>query len=252
MSNPLHNNGVMKHLERLKKIMNLALDLEWLDKNPFARFKLRFDKFKKEYLSKDELERFQEKTMPSTGLEIVRDTFIFCCYTGLSYVDVKRLADSNLVRGIDGAYWIHTSRAKNKIPVRLPLLIPAMEILKKYQDSPRRTENQLLPVFSNQKVNSYLKEICNIVDIDKRITFHSARHTFATTVTLSNGVPIETVSKMLGHTKITTTQVYARVLEEKISSDMQYLQKKLIPNKYAPNDSQKSLRIAKVNRQVMQ
>jgi len=242
-SNPLNNTGIMKHMERLKKIMNLGLDLEWLDKNPFARYKLKFHNFKKEFLSREELACFEKEPLSHPGMDIVRDIFVFCCYTRLSYIDVQRLTEKNIVRGIDGAHWIYTSRAKNKISVRIPLLIPALRIIEKHEGSPRCNDKQLLPVFSNQKINSYLKDICKFLDIEKQITFHSARHTFATTITLSNGIPIETVSKMLGHTKISTTQVYARVLEEKISSDMHDLQRKLIPGNYMYSNNQPSTQI---------
>ncbi|MFS4417427.1 site-specific integrase [Maribacter sp. 2307ULW6-5] len=226
-SNPLTNNGVMKHLERLRKMMNLALDLEWLDKNPFERYKLKFHKFKKEYLSQDELRLFSAHELAERRLQVVRDVFVFACYTGLSYSDVRVLKREHIVRGLDGDFWIFTQREKNDQPVKVPLLKNALMILKKYRDYPESNDGKLLPVHSNQKLNSYLKEIAIHTKIGKKLTFHSARHTFATTVTLSNGVPIETVSKMLGHTKLSTTQVYARVLEQKISSDMKNLRMRL-------------------------
>jgi|TARA_R110000796_G_scaffold35017_1_gene90017 integrase/recombinase XerD len=218
--NRLNNNGVMKHLERLRKLMNLALDLEWLDKNPFARYKLKFIRYQKEFLSKEELKIYEESQLSVSGLQIVKDVFVFSCYTGLSYSDIKLLTEDNIRKGIDGDYWIFTRREKNQQPVKIPLLDKALEILKKYENYSFENNGRLLPVFTNQKVNQYLKEISKELGIYKNITFHSARHTFATTITLSNGVPIETVSKMLGHTKISTTQIYARVLEEKISLDM--------------------------------
>ena len=225
--NPLNNNGVMKHLERLGKMMNLARDLEWLDKNPFDRYKLKFKKYEKAFLSKGELKIFEEAQLNEKGLQIVKDVFVFSCYTGLSYSDVKGLTEENISRGIDGEYWIFTQREKNDQSVKVPLLNKASEILKKYQDYSILNNGKLLPVYSNQKVNLYLKDICSALEIDKRLTFHSARHTFATTLTLSNGVPIETVSKMLGHTKISTTQIYARVVEAKVSVDMKLLRTKL-------------------------
>lgn len=226
-ANPLNNNGIMKHLERLRKLMNFAMDLEWLDKNPFARYKLKFNKHKKEFLSKEELEIFKEATILDRGHQNVLDVFLFACYTGLSYTDVRNLNEDNITRGIDGNYWIFTQREKNEQPVKIPLLDEAWNILKKYGTYSEKNNGQLLPVYSNQKVNTYLKEIAGSLNIYKNLTFHSARHTFATTVMLSNGVPIETVSKLLGHTKISTTQVYARVLEEKISSDIKNLKNKL-------------------------
>ncbi|MBC31550.1 MAG: integrase [Muricauda sp.] len=222
-SNRLNNNGVMKHLSRLKKMMNLALDLEWVDKNPFARYKLKFHKHKSEFLAKHELELLKNAFVPEEGHRIVRDVFVFSCYTGLSYSDVKKLKNGNVVRGIDGRFWLFLERTKTNYPLRIPLLEEAMLIMERYRDAPGKARDALLPVFVNQKMNSYIKEVAKKIGIDKNLTFHSARHTFATTVTLSNGVPIATVSKLLGHTKITTTQVYARVLEDKISADMEGL-----------------------------
>ncbi len=226
-ANPLNNNGVMKHLERLLKLMNLGLDLEWLDKNPFSRYKLKFNRYKKEFLSKEELQIFLNSDVKDKGHQMVKDIFVFACYTGLSYSDVKLLTRDNIRLGIDGDYWIFTQREKNEQPVKVPLLDSADRILKKYADYSSKINGQLLPVFSNQKVNTYLKDISADLGVHKNLTFHSARHTFATTVTLSNGVPIETVSKMLGHTKISTTQIYARVLEQKISLDMKRLKVQL-------------------------
>lgn len=218
------NNGAMKHLERLMKMTNLAVKLEWLEKDPFQKFKLNFQKHNRSYLSERELELIEETTFKGTGYEKVRNVFLFSCYTGLSYVDVKELFQEQLLLGIDGNYWLHTKRAKTDEIVKIPLLRKAKAIIEKYAgEMKQHPEGKLLPVFSNQKVNSYLKVITKACGIHKNITFHSARHTFATTVTLSNGVPIETVSKLLGHTKLTTTQIYARVLEKKVGEDMQNL-----------------------------
>ncbi|WP_299537419.1 site-specific integrase [Ulvibacterium sp.] len=218
------NNGAMKHLERLMKMTNLAVKLEWLDKDPFHQFKLNFQKHNRSYLSERELELIEEITFKGQGYEKVRNVFLFSCYTGLSYIDVKELAQEQLLLDIDGNHWLHTKRAKTNEIVKIPLLPRAKAIIEKYADEMKQSpDGKLLPVFSNQKVNSYLKVITKACGIHKNITFHSARHTFATTVTLANGVPIETVSKLLGHVKLTTTQIYARVLEKKVGEDMQNL-----------------------------
>ena len=221
---PLNNNGIMKHLERFKKLLNLAIDLEWIEKNPFARFKLKFLKYERAFLSKSELQVLEFGILKQENHIKTRDVFVFACYTGLSYIDVKLLNRHSIVKGIDGDYWIFTKREKTKEPVKIPLLDKALDIINKYDGT---LPDKLLPVFSNQKVNAYLKEIALKLEIPKRLTFHSARHTFATTVTLSNGVPIETVSKLMGHTKLSTTQVYARVIEQKVSSDIRNLKDKL-------------------------
>ncbi len=223
----LTNNGVMKHLERFKKLINLAVKLEWLPKNPFQKFQLKFDKYDRQYLSERELKIIENTYFKNETLEKVKDVFIVACYTGLSYIDIKNLTKNEVVKGIDGNNWIFTKRAKTNEVVKIPILPKAQEIIDSYKKFPETIiSGMLLPVFSNQKINSYLKEIVKACGIHKDITFHVARHTFATSVTLGNGVPIETVSKLLGHSKLTTTQIYARVLENKISDDMQNLVKR--------------------------
>ncbi len=223
----LSNNGVMKHLERFKKLINLALKLEWMAKNPFHQFQLKFDKYDRAFLSERELDLIETTHFKNERLEKVKDCFIFSCYTGLSYVDVKELTSNQITKGIDRNFWIFTKREKTNETVKIPILPKALEIIKKYKnDSESGFTKTLLPVCSNQKTNSYLKEITRACGINKNITFHVARHTFATTVMLSNGVPIETVSKLLGHTKLSTTQIYARVVESKISEDIENLLKR--------------------------
>ncbi len=220
----LSNNGVMKHLERFKKMVNLAVKLEWMHKNPFNQFQLKYQKYDRAYLSERELELLESTEFTSERLQRVKDCFVFSCYTGLSYVDVKELTEDNIVKGIDGRYWIFTKREKTDERVKVPLLPKALEIIEKYRALQKEdSADGLLPISSNQKTNKYLKEIAGMCKIHKNITFHVARHTFATTVMLSNGVPIETVSKLLGHSKLTTTQLYARVVETKISEDIHNL-----------------------------
>lgn len=225
---PLSNNGVMKHIERLRKMISMAERMEWLEKDPFAKYKLKFEKVGREFLTKEELDRLENHKFQIDRLDWVRDLFVFSCYTGLAYIDVMQLKQSNVSVGIDGEYWLVTSRQKTSNPVRVPLLPKALEIIEKYKNHPRSiAEDTLLPVISNQRLNAYLKEIADLCSISKDLTFHLARHTFATTVTLTNGVPIESVSKMLGHSSITTTQVYAKVIEQKLSEDMKALKRKL-------------------------
>jgi len=225
---PLSNNGVMKHIERLRKMISMAERMEWIEKDPFAKYKLKFEKVGREFLTKEELDRLETHKFQIDRLDWVRDLFVFSCYTGLAYIDVMQLKRSNVSVGIDGEYWLVTSRQKTSNPVRVPLLPKALEIIEKYKNHPRSiAEDTLLPVISNQRLNAYLKEIADLCSISKDLTFHLARHTFATTVTLTNGVPIESVSKMLGHSSITTTQVYAKVIEQKLSDDMKALRRKL-------------------------
>ena len=220
----LTNNGVMKHLERLKKIINLSIKLEWIIKNPFQKFQLKFEKYDRQYLTERELGLLENTYFKQERLERVKDIFIFSCYTGLSYIDVKELTTHQIVKRMDNKYWIHTKREKTNEIVKIPILPKALQIIEKYKPFSELTnKTKLLPLCSNQKTNSYLKEIMTACRIHKNVTFHVARHTFATTVMLTNGVPLETVSKLLGHTKLSTTQIYARVLDTKISEDIDTL-----------------------------
>lgn len=225
---PLHNNGIMKHIERLCKMVNMAVTMDWLVKAPFAKYKQHFDKVERFYLTKEELSAIEKKRFTIERLQVVKDIFLFSCYTGLAYIDAMNLTAGNIVKGIDGSDWLITSRQKTDTDIRIPLLPQAEVLIKKYQDHPKAVNHgTLFPVISNQKMNAYLKEIADLCNINKAITFHIARHTFATTITLSNGVPIESVSKMLGHTTIRSTQVYAKVVEQKLSEDMQNLKKRM-------------------------
>lgn len=231
----LSQNTIMKHIQRLRKMVTLAYHLEWLERDPFARWKPKYEKTNREFLSESELEDLENHNFNSDRLDRVRDLFVFSCYTGISYIDIMALTADNVMKGIDGGNWIVTKRQKTKSAVKVPLLGKAEEIIEKYTEHPMTAvTSSLLPVITNEKLNAYLKEVANHVGIKKNLTFHMARHTFATTITLSNGVPIETVSKLLGHTKIATTQIYARVLEHKVSSDMDNL--KSVLNSKKEND----------------
>lgn len=225
---PLNNNGIMKHLERFQKFTTLAFKHGWIKDNPFLLYELGYDNYDSDFLEPFELELWENLKLKSETLRKVRDIFVFSCYTGLSYIEVKNLKAKDIVTGIDGNPWIILRRRKSDTEIKVPLMEKAKEILDRYNEYPHPARGySLLPVYSTQKVNKYLKDIAKICDIGKHLTFHVARHTFATTVTLLNNVPIETVSKMLGHTKLSTTQKYARVLERKISEDMKELQSKI-------------------------
>ena len=216
-----------KYIKHLKKIVNHCIANNWLKQNPFINFKSSAKAKERTYLTQQELDAITNKKFVVERLAQVRDVFVFCCYTGLSYADIKKLRRSEIGIGMDGDKWIFTSRQKTNTSSRIPLLPVALEILNRYKDHPQ-CDNMglLLPVLSNQKMNAYLKEIADLSDVIKHLTFHLARHTFATTVTLSNNVPIETVSKMLGHTNIKTTQHYAKILDMKVSKDMALLKEK--------------------------
>ena len=218
------NNTVMKHIERLRKMVSLAYKMEWIDKDPFIKFEAKYEKRERSFLTLEELQAIEKKKFNIPRLQLIKDLFVFSCYTGLSYGDVMGLTKDNLCIGIDRKQWIYSQRQKTSIPFKIPLLSKALQIIEKYELFPTCiNKERLFPSISNQKLNSYLKEIADVCGITKNLTFHIARHTFATTITLSNGVPIETVSKLLGHSKITTTQIYAKVIERKVSDDMQKL-----------------------------
>ena len=217
-----------KYIKHLKKIVNHCLANGWLKQNPFINYKSTAKAKERTFLTQAELDAItNNKKISVERLRQVRDIFVFSCYTGLSYADVKKLKRSEIGIGMDGEQWIFTSRQKTDTSSRIPLLPAALNVLDRYQDHPQcDNKGLLLPVLSNQKMNAYLKEIADLSDIVKHLTFHLARHTFATTVTLSNNVPIETVSKMLGHTNIKTTQHYAKILDLKVSHDMAQLKQK--------------------------
>lgn len=226
---PLKNNGMMKHMQRFRKILSMGVKLEWMDKNPFNAYEIRFDKVEREFLTEKELEAIEKKKINIERLRTIRDMFVFSCYTGLAYIDAVNLPVSSIRNGIDGQLWIYTKRVKTNTPVKIPVLPKAFEIIEQYKNNPRSVYyGTIFPLISNQKLNSYLKEIADICEIDKNLTFHLARHTFATSVTLRNGVPIETVSKLLGHKSISTTQIYAKVVENKVGEDMALLKNKLL------------------------
>jgi site-specific recombinase XerD len=226
----IEHNTTAKYIKNTKKVINDCLAKGWLKANPFVNYKITTKVVDRNFLSESELDILANKELKVERIALVRDIFVFSCYTGLSFIDVVNLTPNQIAIGMDREKWIFTTRQKTNTASHIPLLPPAMEIINKYKSHPAAiNKGRLLPVLSNQKMNAYLKEIADLCDIHKDLTFHVARHTFATTVTLTNGVPIETVSKMLGHKKLQTTQHYAKILDNKISQDMSALFKKFNP-----------------------
>ncbi len=219
------HNYHTKFIQRFRTVYNVARNNGWVQGDPFANFKMRFEEVDRGYLSKAELDILMTKPMPSERLDKVRDLFVFSCFCGLCYIDLKELLETDIVRGDDGHLWIDTTRIKTGAQVNVRLLDVPLAIIKKHGGQTK--DGRLFKIPSNQKVNDYLKEIAALCGIEKNVTFHLSRHTFATTVTLSNGVPLETVSKMLGHRNIRTTQIYARITTSKISADMDALARRL-------------------------
>lgn len=218
-----NNNTTVKYLRNLGKVLNLAVSRKLIISSPIEELKLKIEPVDKGFLNKEELTKLAEKVFEITRLEQVRDVFLFCCYTGLAYVDVHSLTEKDIVEDGD-RLWIRKARHKTNVMCHIPLIKPARDILEKYAPLAHCT-GKLLPVLSNQKMNAYLKEIASVVGIDKDLTTHLARHTFATTVTLANHVSIESVSKMLGHSSIRMTQHYARILDASIESEMLNVEK---------------------------
>ncbi len=215
---------INKSIQRLRKIIKLALAEGYLQKDPFILYKPKRYKVEVVYLSSDELEKLEKHDFSyNLRLERIRDCFVFCCYTGLAYAEMKALSEEHIIEGFDGNQWIKMFRKKTGSPVNIPLLPKAISILEKYYH-----EDRLLPVVTNQKFNSYLKEIGVILGFKKKLTHHIARKTFATTVLLYNDVPMEIVSELLGHSKMTITQRhYGKVVQQKISEEMFRLKKKI-------------------------
>lgn len=222
------NNTSVKYVRNFRKIIKICLNNDWLEKNPFSKYEGKVIEVDKEFLTEEEIQKIYSKKFINARLELVRDIFIFCCFTGLAYIDVQQLKKAHLGIGIDGNKWIFKNRQKTDTRSKIPLLPIAEELIKKYSEHPKcLNEDRVLPVLSNQKMNSYLKEIGDVCNIQKEITFHMARHSFATSITLTNGVPIESVSKMLGHKSLRTTQHYAKIVDKKVSDDMAILRNKI-------------------------
>lgn len=221
-----NNNTTVKYIRNLGKVFNIAVERKIIASSPIEQLHLKTMEVEKEFLTGGELELLSKKEFSIERLEQVRDIFLFCCYTGLAYVDVHSLTRKDIVK--DGEkYWIKKARHKTNNMCHIPLITPALNIINKYSVHNQAT-GRLLPVLSNQKMNAYLKEIAAIVGINKNLTTHVSRHTFATTVTLANNVSIENVSKMLGHKSIKMTQHYARILDSSIANDMLQVEKKFV------------------------
>jgi site-specific recombinase XerD len=215
------HNTATKYLKNLKKIIRIALANGWMKKDPFANIKFRLDEVDVDYLSEEELNILMEKEFNVERLQLTKDIYVFCCFTGLAFIDVKNLKYEDLEEK-KGQLWIKKKRQKTKSWCSVPLLGPARNLMDKYRSHPICMLKQVvLPVTSNQKMNAYMKEIAALCEIQKNLTCHTARHTFATTVTLANQISIEVVSRMLGHSSINMTKKYARVVDDLINRDME-------------------------------
>lgn len=224
----IQHNTAMRYMKIVKQVIKHCISNRWLVHNPLDGFKCTYRKVQRLALDWNDLEALKAVKLSIKRLDEVKDTFLFCCFTGYAFVDVEKLSMANIVTSQDGITWVKATRTKTEIDCNVPLMQDALQIIKKYDAHEcRQIEGRLLPVKSNQKMNAYLKEIADLAGINKTLTTHIARHTFATTITLENDVPLETVSKMLGHTKLTTTQIYAKMKDRKVNKDMHELQARL-------------------------
>lgn len=222
------HNTAMKYAKDLKQVLTYALMLEYIPSNPFQSFNCSYRKAKREFLDQDELDMLYKKEFSMKRLEEVRDCYLFSCYTGYAYSDAAALTLGDIAKGLDGELWIIRNRTKTNTVENVPLLPIPMEIIEKYRNHDYCKVNfKLLPMNSNQRYNAYLKEIADLSGIRKKLTTHTARHTFATTVLLLNDVPMETAMELLGHTDIRTTQIYGKIIQKKVSADMKKLKERL-------------------------
>ncbi len=215
------HNTAMKFIQRFRTVVNFAKNTGLVTADPFGNYRVKFEQTDRDYLTMEEITAIYNKKFASKRLEQVQDLFIFSCYTALSYIDVCELTKDNIRTSFDGNLWIMTKRHKTNVASNIRLLEIPKAILEKYKDE--LPNGMILPIINNQKINDYLKEIATIYNINKNLTFHVARHSCATSVLIANGVPIETVSKILGHTNIRTTQIYARITDVKVSKDLEML-----------------------------
>ncbi len=215
----IQNNSVVKYFKTFKTVCNYAIKLEFIDKNPFSKYDGKLKVKEAVYLTQDELNKIEQKSFSNERLERVKDIFLFSCYTGYAPVDAQGLTKDNLIKNNDGDLWIKANRAKTGTRANVPVLPTTKFIIDKYDGR----QKGLIPKLSNQKMNAYLKEIADVCGINKHLTWYVARHTFATTVTLGNGISLENVSAMLGHSSIRQTQHYAKVLDSSVMNDMKKL-----------------------------
>lgn len=220
----IKNNSVVKYFKNFKTVCNYAIKMDLIERNPFIKYEGKIKITEATFLTQEELDRIESKTFSTERLEKVKDIFLFSCYTGYAPVDAQKLTSDNIILDSNKELWIKTERQKTKVKANVPVLPQTLKIIQKYQF----TEKGLIPKLSNQKMNAYLKEIADIIELKKNLTWYVARHTFASTVTLGNGIKIENVSAMLGHTTIKQTQHYAKVLDNNVLKDMKKLKEKYL------------------------
>jgi integrase/recombinase XerD len=227
-NDPCTTNGCMKHIERIKKIIKWAYEIEYIERNVFATFKIRKKRYESKVLTWSQIRLLEEKKFSDRMLELVRDLFLFSCYTGIAPTDLQNLKPHQIYSDSNQVTWMKYVRGKSIITANVPLLIPAIELLNKHALSKSATAQQTcFPKVTNQELNKGLKMIAEICELGMPLNFYMARHTFATTVTLEQGVPITTIKEMMGHEKIESTMNYAKTNKSTIATDMFFLSGKL-------------------------
>ena len=218
-------NTIVLYMSRLHTVINKAIAAGLITADPFAGYEPPRPECKRRYLTREELQRLMTTPLSVPRLYLVRDLFLFSCYTGISYGDMCRLTAAHLETAEDGTVRIKATREKTNVEFEIPLLDLPLHIIDKYRDT--TSDGKLLPMYGNSELNKGLKSLATVCGIDRKLTFHMARHTYATEITLSHGVPMETVSRMLGHSRIDTTQIYAQVTDNKIDTDTQSLDERI-------------------------
>jgi len=240
-------NTAVKTMRTLKGFIRNAENNEWINRNPFDKIKMSLKPVDRGFLTMEELNQITKHTFSIDRLQQVADVFVFCCYTGLAYSDVKELTPRHLIQLTDGSWQVSKKRKKTNRQLSIPLLNVAQTLVEKYKNHPCRFVNRIFPVLSNQKMNAYLKEVGDLCGIKQEISSHLARHTFATTVALANNVPIEVVSRLLGHSTIPMTQVYARMNTSRLTAEMKKLDLVLDGSKKIDPEPMKALLIFNLN-----
>jgi len=247
----ISNNTALKYIANFKKIVLRAIDRDIIATDPFKSFKSRKTKIIKKPLTRQELAVVEKHVFSVPRLAVVRDIFIFQCYTGLAYIDVYNLKKSDIRMGVDGELWISTERQKTGSAINIPLLPNALETIERYKNNPICLQRgSVLPVVSNQKMNAYLKEIADLCGLDSVLNTHKARRTFGSTVTLNNDVPIHVVKEMLGHSSVKQTEEYALTEQITIGQQMKQLEKRLSAGN-TDKDSEASI-ISKMQQEILE
>ncbi|WP_418916329.1 site-specific integrase [Alistipes communis] len=218
-------NTIVLYMSRLHTVINKAIAAGIITADPFSSYEPPRPEHKRRHLTREELRQLMTTPLSVPRLYLVRDLFLFSCYTGISYGDMCRLTAANLETADDGTVWVKAAREKTGVSFEIPLLDLPLHIIDKYRDT--TPDGKLLPMYGNSELNRGLKQLAAACGIDRKLTFHMARHTYATEITLSHGVPMETVSRMLGHSRVDTTQIYAQVTDNKIDTDTQSLDKRI-------------------------